>query len=91
MARSFVEAAFLATLTLTWAAMEVIAYRSREGEGGGTKDFFCGRNIYEGGVLYAVKEAKRNRLGHGRSMGWISSDGITRGLQRLRSDRPQTF
>lgn len=68
MARSFVEAAFLATLTLTWAAMEVIAYRSREGEGGGTKVFFVG-GIYMREGSY-MQSRKRSEIGWGTVEVW---------------------
>ena len=61
-------AAFLATLTLTWAAIELIAYRV-VGEVG-ERNIRGGRYKYEVGVLYAVEEAKRNRLGNRRTMGW---------------------
>ena len=69
MARSFVEAAFLATLTLTWAAMEVIAYRSREGEEvGEQKKFFVG-GIYMREGSY-MQSRKRSEMGWGTVEVW---------------------
>ncbi len=78
-------AAFLATLTLTWAAMEVIAYRVVGGEVREQR-FETGRNKYEAGSY--MQSRKRSEIGWGTVDLWGHSTEYRKGWINARTRTP---